>query len=38
VARSCQLFLVPEGKEPSRIFFLPYSPEEPTDFVYWDAA
>lgn len=34
----CQLFLVPEGKQPSRVSFLPYNPEEPTDFVYWEAA
>jgi hypothetical protein len=34
----CQLFLVPEGKEPTRVSFLPYDPEDPTDFVYWSAA
>jgi hypothetical protein len=34
----CQLFLLPEGKEPRRVSFLPYDPENPTDFVYWDAA
>jgi hypothetical protein len=34
----CQLFLVPEGQEPSRVSLLPYDPETPTDFVYWDAA
>jgi hypothetical protein len=32
---SCKLFLVPEGKEPSRVSFLPYNPEEETEFVYW---
>ena len=33
---SCTLFLVPEGKEPKRISFLPYNPEEETEFVYWN--
>ena len=33
---SCTLFLVPEGKEPERISFLPYDPENPTEFVYWN--
>jgi hypothetical protein len=33
---SCLLFLVPEGREASRVSFLPYDPEEPTDFVYWE--
>jgi hypothetical protein len=32
---SCTLFLVPEGEEPSRVSFLPYNPEEETEFVYW---
>ena len=32
---SCTLFLVPEGKDPSRVSFLPYDPEEETEFVYW---
>ena len=33
---SCTLFLVPEGKEPSKVSFLPYDPGAETDFVYWD--
>ena len=33
---SCILFLVPEGKKPKRVSFLPYDPEKPTEFVYWD--
>jgi hypothetical protein len=32
---SCLLFLVPEGTEPSRVSFLPYDPENPSEFVYW---
>jgi hypothetical protein len=32
---SCTLFLVPEGKEPSKVSFLPYDPESETEFVYW---
>jgi hypothetical protein len=35
---SCTLFLVPKGKEPSRVSFLPYTPGKETDFVYWKAA
>jgi hypothetical protein len=35
---SCTLFLVLEGKEPSKVSFLPYDPKNETDFVYWDAA
>lgn len=31
----CALFLVPEGKEPDRIQFIPYNPEQETDFIYW---
>lgn len=31
----CRLFLVPEGREPERVTFLPYNPDEPTDFVRW---
>ena len=31
----CRLFLVPGGREPERVTFLPYNPEEPTDFVRW---
>lgn len=34
---SCTLFLVPEGREPARVSFLPYNPEEETEFVYWNA-
>jgi hypothetical protein len=33
----CSLFLVPEGRTPKKISFLPYDPSKPTDFVYWDA-
>ncbi len=32
----CLLFLVPDGREAARVSFLPYDPENPTDFVYWD--
>lgn len=32
---SCTLFLVPEGKEPAKVSFLPYNPEEETEFIYW---
>ena len=34
---SCTLFLVPEGSGPSKVSFLPYDPENETEFVYWDA-
>jgi hypothetical protein len=34
----CLLFLVPEGREPAKVSFLPYDPENPTEYVYWDAA
>ena len=32
---SCLLFLVAEGKQPSKVSFLPYDPESETEFVYW---
>lgn len=32
---TCLLFLVPDGNEAKRVSFLPYDPEDPTDFVYW---
>jgi hypothetical protein len=32
----CSIFLVPEGLTPKRVSFLPYDPDTPTDFVYWD--
>jgi len=35
---SCTLFLVPAGREPSKVSFLPHDPGEETDFVYWDVA
>lgn len=35
---SCTLFLVPKGKDPSRVSFLPYTPGMETEFVYWKAA
>jgi len=35
---SCTLFLVPKGKEPSRVSFLPYNPKKETQFVYWKVA
>jgi len=35
---SCTLFLVPKGKEPGKVSFLPYSPAKETQFVYWKAA
>ncbi len=31
----CELYLVPDGTEPSKASFLPYDPETPTDYVYW---
>ena len=34
--KSCSLFLVPEGREPTKVSFLPTVPGTPTDFVYWD--
>jgi hypothetical protein len=34
----CLLYLVPEGSEPERFSFLPYDPDTPTEFVYWEAA
>jgi hypothetical protein len=34
---TCKLFLVPSGRTPAKISFLPYDPKNPTDFVYWDA-
>ena len=36
--QTCTLFLVPEGKEPSKVSFLPYDPKHETEFVYWKAA
>jgi hypothetical protein len=33
---SCTLFLVPEGREPGKVSFLPYNPTSETEFVYWD--
>ena len=35
---SCTLFLVPKGKTPSRVSFLPYNPAKETQFVYWKAS
>jgi hypothetical protein len=35
---SCTLFLFPQGKEPGRVSFLPYSPGKETEFIYWDAS
>jgi hypothetical protein len=35
---TCMLFLVPQGREPSKVSFLPYLYGEDTDFVYWDVA
>jgi len=32
---SCTLFFVPQGKQPSRVSFLPYNPKKETQFVYW---
>ena len=26
----------PEGATPKQVSFLPYDPETPTDYVYWD--
>ncbi len=33
--KSCSLFLVPRGSEPSRVSFLPNDPGKETAFVYW---
>jgi len=33
--KSCSLFLVPEGREPTKVSFLPTDPGTPTEFVYW---
>ena len=35
---SCKLFLVPAGRTPEKISFLPNNPSKPTDFVYWEAS
>jgi hypothetical protein len=35
---SCSLFLVPKGKDPARVSFLPYNPKKETSFVYWNTA
>jgi hypothetical protein len=35
--KTCDLFLVPEGRTPDKISFLPYNPKSETDFVYWEA-
>lgn len=32
----CTLFLVPEGREPSKVSFLPHDPGNETEFVYWN--
>lgn len=34
--KSCSLFLVPEGREPTKVSFLPTDPGTPTEFVYWN--
>lgn len=34
---TCTLFLVGQGKTPTKISFLPYDPTKETDFVYWAA-
>src|SRR5207237_9111830 len=33
--KSCTLFLVPKGRNPSKVSFLPYDPKHATDLVYW---
>jgi hypothetical protein len=33
----CLLYLVPDGSAPERFSFLPYDPDTPTEFVYWEA-
>jgi hypothetical protein len=35
---ACDLFLVPEGRTPDKLSFLPYDPKSETEFVYWDAS
>ncbi len=35
---TCTLFLVPKGREPSKVSFLPNDPGAETDFVYWDVS
>ena len=34
--KSCTLFLVPKGRNPSKVSFLPYDPKHATEFVYWN--
>jgi len=34
--RSCSLFLVPQGSEPTKVSFLPNDPGKETAFVYWN--
>jgi len=34
--KDCTLFLVPEGREPAKVSFLPTDPGTATDFVYWN--
>ena len=36
--KSCTLFLVPKGKKPSKVSFLPNTPGHETQFVYWAVA
>ena len=36
--QTCTLFLVPKGREPSKVSFLPNDPGNETEFVYWDVA
>jgi len=31
----CTLFLVPSGRHPKRVSFLPYDPQHETQFIYW---
>jgi len=32
---SCSLFLVGQGRTPTKVSFLPYDPQKETEFVYW---
>ena len=34
--RSCSLFLVPQGSQPTKVSFLPNDPGKETSFVYWN--
>ena len=33
----CLMYLIPAGRNPDRLSFLPHDPKKETDFVYWKA-